>query len=196
MTKNEKLIQLKKLTDETVLSRHALFEHLGQQILDLSDQVAAVIGSGGKLLVAGNGGLAALGSLFVGERVNRVSATRNRQSLPALNLSADAAMITAAADQFGYEWIFARQIEGLGHKGDMFLALSTTGNPPNLVRAAQTAREKGVISAALIGGTGGKLQAIVDRPLVIPHGGRQRIREDQLYILDVLVEFIERDLCA
>lgn len=196
MTKNEKLIQLKKLTDETVLSRHALFEHLGQQILDLSDQVAAVIGSGGKLLVAGNGGLAALGSLFVGELVNRVSATRNRQSLPALNLSADAAMITAAADQFGYEWIFARQIEGLGHKGDMFLALSTTGNPPNLVRAAQTAREKGVISAALIGGTGGKLQAIVDRPLVIPHGGRQRIREDQLYILDVLVEFIERDLCA
>ena len=196
MTKNEKLIQLKKLTDETVLSRHALFEHLGQQILDLSDQVAAVIGSGGKLLVAGNGGLAALGSLFVGELVNRVSPTRNRQSLPALNLSADAAMITAAADQFGYEWIFARQIEGLGHKGDMFLALSTTGNPPNLVRAAQTAREKGVISAALIGGTGGKLQAIVDRPLVIPHGGRQRIREDQLYILDVLVEFIERDLCA
>lgn len=196
MTKNEKLIQLKKLTDETVLSRHALFEHLGQQILDLSDQIAAVIGSGGKLLVAGNGGLAAIGSLFVGELVTRVSPTRNRQSLPALTLSADAAMITAAADQFGYEWIFARQIEGLGHKGDMFLALSTTGNPPNLVRAAQTAREKGMISAALIGGTGGKLQAVVDRPLVIPHGGRQRIREDQLYILDVLVEFIERDLCA
>jgi D-sedoheptulose 7-phosphate isomerase len=105
-------------------------------------------------------------------------------------------MITAAADQFGYDWIFARQIEGLGHKGDMFLALSTTGNPPNLLRAAQTAREKGMISAALIGGTGGKLQGVVDRPLVIPHGGRQRIREDQLYILDVLVEFIERDLCA
>ena len=196
MTKNEKLIQLKKLTDDTVLSRHARFDHLGQQILDLSDQIAAVIGSGGKLLVAGNGGLAAIGSLFVGELVTRVSATRNRQSLPALTLSADAAMITAAADQFGYEWIFARQIEGIGHRGDMFLALSTTGNPPNLIRAAQTAREKGIISTALLGGTGGKLHTIVDRALIIPHAGRQRIREEQLYILHTLVEFVERDLCA
>jgi D-sedoheptulose 7-phosphate isomerase len=196
MTKNEKLLQLKKLTDESVLSRHALFDLLGQPILDLSDQIAAVIGSGGKLLVAGNGGLAAIGSLFVGELVTRVSATRNRQSLPALTLSADAAMITAAADQFGYEWIFARQIEGVGHRGDMLLALSTTGNPLNLIRAAQIAREMGMISAALLGGNGGKLRKAVDRPLIIPHAGRRRIREEQLYILHVLVEFIERDLCA
>jgi phosphoheptose isomerase len=195
MTQNEKLIQLRKLADETVLSRHALIEHLGTPILELSDQIAAVIGSGGKLLVAGNGGLAAIASLFAGELVNRMSVKRARQSLPALSLSADAAMLTAAADQFGYEWVFARQIEGIGHRGDMFIALSTTGNPPNLVRAVQTARDKGIISAALLGGTGGKLRTAVDRPLVIPHASRQRVREEQLFVLHVLVELIERDLC-
>jgi len=196
MTQNDKLILLKKISDDTVLSRRAMIERLDTPVLDLSDQIAAVIGSGGKLLVAGNGGLAAIASLFAGELINRVSVKRNRQSLPALSLSGDASMLTAAADQFGYEWVFARQIEGIGHRGDMLIALSTTGNPPNLIRAAQTAREKGMISAALLGGTGGKLKSLVDRPLIIPQTSRQRIREEQLFILHVLVELIERDLCA
>jgi len=196
MTQNDKLILLKKISDDTVLSRRAMIERLDTPVLDLSHQIAAVIGSGGKLLVAGNGGLAAIASLFAGELINRVSVKRNRQSLPALSLSGDASMLTAAADQFGYEWVFARQIEGIGHRGDMLIALSTTGNPPNLIRAAQTAREKGMISAALLGGTGGKLKSLVDRPLIIPQTSRQRIREEQLFILHVLVELIERDLCA
>ncbi|MBI5266336.1 MAG: SIS domain-containing protein [candidate division Zixibacteria bacterium] len=196
MTQNDKLVFLKKLSDETVLSRRAMIEGLGTPVLDLSDQIAAVIGSGGKLMVAGNGGLAAIASLFTGELINRVSDKRNRQSLPALSLSGDASMLTAAADQFGYEWVFARQIEGIGHRGDMFIALSTTGNPPNLVRAAQTARDKGIISAALLGGSGGKLKGLIDRPLIIPQTSRPRVREEQLFILHVLVELIERDLCA
>ena len=196
MNQPEKLAFLKKLTDETVLTRRAMIERLGTPVLDLSDQVAAVIGTGGKILVAGNGGLAAIASLFAGELINRVSVKRNRQSLPAISLSGDASMLTAAADEFGYDWVFARQIEGIGHKGDMFVALSTTGNPPNLIRAAHAAREKGMISAALLGGTGGKLKSLVDRPLIIPQTSRQRVREEQLFILHVLVELIERDLCA
>jgi phosphoheptose isomerase len=196
MTQNDKLILLKKLSDDTVLSRRAMIERLGTPVLDLSDQIEAVIGSGGKLLVAGNGGLAAIASLFAGELINRVSVKRIRQSLPALSLSGDASMLTAAADQFGYEWVFARQIEGIGHRGDMLIALSTTGNSPNLIRAAQSAREKGMISAALLGGTGGKLKSLVDRPLIIPQTSRQRVCEEQLFILHVLVELIERDLCA
>jgi D-sedoheptulose 7-phosphate isomerase len=196
MTQAEKLILLRKLADETILARHAVIDHLGTKILDLSDQIAAVIGSGGKLLVAGNGGLAALASLFVGELVNRISPVRNRQSLPALTLTADAAMITAAADQFGFEWVFARQIEGIGHRGDLLIVLSTDGNPPNLIRAAQTARDMGILSAGLLGGNGGKLQTLLDRPLVIPHTNRQRIREEHLFILHLLADLIERDLCA
>jgi D-sedoheptulose 7-phosphate isomerase len=189
MTQAEKLIVLRKLADETILARHAVIDHLGTKILDLSDQIAAVIGSGGKLLVAGNGGLAALATLFVGELVNRISPVRTRQSL-------DAAMITAAADQFGFEWVFARQIEGIGHRGDLLIVLSTDGNPPNLIRAAQTSRDMGILSAGLLGGNGGKLQTLLDRPLVIPHTNRQRIREEHLFILHLLAELIERDLCA
>jgi len=196
MSLQDALLHLKKQADQAGILRQAVVAQLGGQIYEMSTLVSGVIGSGGKILVAGNGGSATMASHFVAELVVRLTAARTRQSLPAIALSSDTAVVTAAANDFGYENIFARQIEGLGNRGDMLLALSTSGNSENLVRAVKTAKDKNILTTALLGGNGGKLAKMIERPLVVPHPSTQAVQEEHLFILHQLVEMIEKDLFA
>jgi len=156
--------------------------------------ISGVIGSGGKLMIAGNGGSAADASHFAAEMIVRLAAERNRQALPAIALCTDSSVLTAAGNDYGFENIFARQVEGLGHKGDMLLAISTSGNSPNLVKAVHIARDMGLLTAGLLGREGGKLVSLVDRALIIPHPSTQRIQEEHIFIIHLLVELVEGDL--
>lgn len=194
MSKEERFLKLKKLAEETTILRKSMVEQLGPEIIDLAAVISGVIGSGGKLMLAGNGGSAADASHFAAEMIVRLSSERNRQSLPAIALTTDTCILTAAANDFGFENIFARQVEGLGHKGDMLLVISTSGNSVNLIKAVQTAKGSGIISVGLLGGNGGKLAKSVDRALVIPHPSTQRIQEEHIFIIHTLVELIESDL--
>ena len=196
MKLQEALLHLKKQADQSVILRQAVVSQLGGQIYEMSTVISGVIGSGGKLLVAGNGGSAAMASHFVAELVVRLTAERTRQSLPAIALASDMAVVTASANDFGYENIFARQVEGLGNKGDMLLSLSTSGNSENLIRAVKTAKEKNILTTALLGGSGGKLAGMIERPLTVPHPSTQAVQEEHLFILHQLVEMIEKDLFA
>jgi D-sedoheptulose 7-phosphate isomerase len=194
MNDEQKLVRLRKLAEESAILRKSVVEQLGSKILETAALISGVIGSGGKLLIAGNGGSAADSSHFAGELIVRLSSERNRQSLPAIALSADPVIMTAASNDYGFENVFARQVEGLGSKGDMLFLLSTSGNSPNLVRAAQAAHERGMITVALLGGNGGRLAKIVERALIIPHPSTQRIQEEHIFIIHHLVELIESDL--
>lgn len=194
MNNEKKLLYLNKLADDSGLLRKRVASELGQQILDLAAVISGVIGAGGKILVAGNGGSAAESSHMVTELIVRLTAKRNRQSLPAISLSSDPSVITAAANDYGFENIFSRQVEGLGKKGDLLLVLSTSGNSANLINAARVAREKELLTAALLGGNGGKIVNLVDRAIVIPHDSTQRIQEEHLFLIHFLVETIEGDL--
>ncbi len=196
MNQQEELFQLKKLAEESAILRQAVIEQLGTQILDIAHLISGVIGAGGKILLAGNGGFAASASHLAAELMVRLSAERNRQSLPAVALCIDPSVMTAAANDYGFENIFARQVEGLGQKGDMLIVMSTSGNSPNLVKAAKTAHDRGMITVACLGGTGGRLRKIVQRTLLVPHVSTQRIQEEHLFIMHLLVELVERDLCA
>jgi len=109
-------------------------------------------------------------------------------------LTADTAVLTAAANDFGFENVFARQVEGIGQKGDMLILLSTSGNSPNLIKAVDTAKRLGIITAGLLGNSGGKLAKAVDRALVIPHPSTQRVQEEHIFIIHTLVELVEGDL--
>jgi D-sedoheptulose 7-phosphate isomerase len=191
---NDRISYLKEASSQGVILRKALVESLGTKIIELADIISGVLGSGRKLLLAGNGGSAADASHFAGEMVVRLSGDRNRQALPAIALCVDPAVMTAAANDYGFEQMFSRQVEALGQKGDMFFAISTSGNSPNLIRAAHTAREKGLLTAGLLGNTGGKLFEIVDRPIVVPHPSTQRVQEEHIFIIHMLVEFVEQDL--
>ncbi len=189
-----RLTRIIKLAEESALLRKVMIEKLGPEIIDLAAIISGVIGSGGKLLLAGNGGSAAEASHFAGEMIVRLSSERNRQSLPAIALNTDTAILTAAANDYGFENIFARQIEGLGHKGDMLLVISTSGNSPNLIKAAQTAKSLKILTAGLLGSDGGKLAKMIDRPLIVPHPSTQRAQEEHIFIIHTLVELIEGDL--
>ncbi|MBU2652581.1 MAG: SIS domain-containing protein [Bacteroidetes bacterium] len=185
---------LRKQAEQSAVLRKAVIEDLGQQVLDMAAVISGVIGAGGKLLLCGNGGSAADASHFAGEMIVRLTAERNRQSLPALALNADTIVMTAAANDYGFENVFARQVEGLGHKGDMLFVISTSGNSANLIKAVQAARERGMLTAGLLGGKGGRLAPMVDRALIIPHTSTQRIQEEHIFLIHVLVELVESGL--
>ena len=101
-----------------------------------------------------------------------------------------------AANDYGYDKVFARQVEGLGQKGDMLFVMSTSGNSPNLLEAVRVAHQKGMITTGLLGGNGGKLGKSVERALIIPHTSTQRIQEEHLFAVHSLVEMVESDLFA
>jgi phosphoheptose isomerase len=194
MNKQQKLDRIKRTTDESMILRRSLITEISEEIVVISDLLAGVIGSGGKILVAGTGEQGALASHFAAELLLRSSAERSRQPLPAIPLSSDATIVTAATSDLGVKEMFVRQIEGLGHKNDLLVLLSGTGEEAPLIRAAQVARERNLISMALIGHNGGRLRFAVDRPILIPHNSPQRILEEQTFVLHLLTDLIESDL--
>jgi D-sedoheptulose 7-phosphate isomerase len=196
MSKDEKLMQLIKQANDSAILRKAVMAQVGNELIETANQISGVIGSGGKVLLAGNGGSASQASHFAAEMIVRLTGERNRQSLPAIALAVDPSVVTAAANDFGYENVFARQVEGLGNKGDLLVVLSTSGNSANLIKAVQTAREKHILTLALLGGNGGKLKGMVDRSLIVPHVSTQRIQEEHLFMIHLLVELVEKDLFA
>lgn len=194
MKNDDKLEWLRKIADETTILRKSIVDDLGQQIVDLANLISGIIGSGGKLLIAGNGGSAADSSHFAGEMIVRLSSDNNRQALPAIALSADTSVLTAAANDYGFENVFSRQVEGLAKKGDMLFVISTSGNSQNLIKAVKTARDMGVITIGLLGASGGQLLSLVERAIIIPHPSTQRIQEEHIFIIHNLVALIESDL--
>jgi len=194
MSKEKKIVYLKKVANEAARLRKIVMEQTAKKLLDISAVIAGVLGSGGKILIAGNGGSATDASHFAGEMVVRLSAQKNRQALSALALTTDSAIITACGNDYGFEHIFARQVEGLGNKGDMLFVISTSGNSSNLIKAVQIAHEKGLLTVGLLGNDGGKLGKMIERKIVIPHSSTQRIQEEHIFIIHLLVELVESDL--
>lgn len=206
MTRQEKLTRLKKVAEESLILRQAVIEQTGTQLVELADLMAGVIGSGRKIMLAGNGAQALLASQFALDLVVRLGSSKARQALPVISLSADSSVLTAAAEDFGADEVFARQIEALGKQGDLLIVLASSGTSRNLLRAIQTAQEKGVLTFGFVGGavggtggtgrTSGRLLTALDRAVVIPHTVRQRVQEEQLFLLHLVAELVESDLVA
>src|SRR6202044_3090781 len=134
--------------------------------------------AGRKLLVAGNGGSAADAQHLVAEFVVRLSA--NRPALRAIALTTDSSILTAAGNDFGFDQIFARQIEALGQPGDVFLGISTSGNSPNILNALHQARKQDVTTIAFSGSGGGKMRDLCDHNVIIPSTTTMNIQESHL----------------
>lgn len=195
MNTTQKLERFRRHAEESVLLRRMVIERLGEQILECSNLIAGVIGSGGKILLAGNGESASAASHFATQLLIRLRSEHMRQSLPAIALSSDSSVLTAAAE-LGLKEIFARQIEGLGHKGDLLIVIATSDDSESLTRAIQVARGRGMLTIGLLGGNGVRIANAVDRALVIPHPSTQRVQEEHIFLIHLLVELIETDLFA
>jgi D-sedoheptulose 7-phosphate isomerase len=148
--------------------------------------------SGHKLLIAGNGGSAADAQHLAGELVSRFYF--DRPALPAIALTTDTSVLTAIGNDYGYADVFARQIAGLGQPGDVFIAISTSGNSPNILKALTTARDKGLVAVGLTGRHGGSMKALCDLCLCAPSDVTPRIQECHLIIEHALCAQIEQAL--
>jgi D-sedoheptulose 7-phosphate isomerase len=154
----------------------------------------ACVQRGGKILFFGNGGSATQAQHFAAELVVRISASR--AALPAIALAADSAILTAAGNDFGFETIFSRQIEAIGLKGDLAVGLSTSGNSPNVVKALDSARSRGLSTAALLGSEGGAAAKASDISIIVPSRATARIQEMHLVLGHMLCTGLERAVAS
>lgn len=149
----------------------------------------ACLCAGGKILACGNGGSAADAQHLAAELVGRFR--EERRALAAIALTADTALLTALGNDYGYERVFARQVEGLAQRGDVLMAFSTSGNSPNVVQAAQTARRLGCTVVGFTGARGGELAGHADVLLKAPSNTVARIQEVHTLCIHVLCESLD-----
>lgn len=154
--------------------------------------IAECLRKGNKVLVFGNGGSAADAQHFAAELVGRFG--RDRAPLPAVALTTDTSILTAVANDYGFEEVFVRQVRALGHEGDIVIAMSTSGRSPNVIRAAGAARAAGAVTVALTGGDGGELATLADIAIVVPSSETARIQEVHLAVVHILCELVESSL--
>jgi D-sedoheptulose 7-phosphate isomerase len=149
------------------------------------------IKNGGKILLCGNGGSAADSQHIAAEIVGRFQ--KERKGLPSIALTTDTSILTSVGNDYGYDYIFARQVEALCTPKDVLIGLTTSGNSANVVRAIETANEIGAVTIGLTGGTGGKMNALCTHNIVVPSSVTARIQEAHIFIGHCLCEIIESD---
>jgi D-sedoheptulose 7-phosphate isomerase len=153
-------------------------ESISDTVVTIARLTAQALKSGNKLLVAGNGGSAADAQHLVAEFVVRLS--ENRAALRAIALTTDTSILTACGNDFGFDQVFARQIEALGQPGDIFLGISTSGNSPNLLNALHQARKQDLTTIGFSGSGGGKMRDLCDHNVIIPSTVTMNIQESHL----------------
>ena len=145
-----------------------------------------------KTILAGNGGSAADAQHIAAELVGRYGF--DRPSIPSLALTTDTSNLTAIGNDYGYDQVFSRQLEGMGQKGDIFFGISTSGNSQNIINAFASAKKKGITTVALVGRDGGKMAQMADIALVVPSDSTPRIQESHILIGHIICDIIEKEL--
>jgi D-sedoheptulose 7-phosphate isomerase len=182
--------QIRQQLEDSARVKKSFSDQLIQRIATFAEKSAAALKSGGKVVFFGNGGSAADAIHLSAELVVRLRATR--PGLPSLALTANPSVLTAAANDFGFEQIFARQIESLVAANDVLVALSTSGNSPNILRGVEAGRARRAYLVALTGETGGALASNVDLLLNVPSQDPQRIQESHITIGHISCSLIEQ----
>jgi D-sedoheptulose 7-phosphate isomerase len=177
--------RLSRLLDEFFMDKGKIFEAAATDCL-------RSLRTGGKILVFGNGGSAAEAQHFAAELVNRF--LKNRPALRAVALSTDTSVLTSIGNDSGFDRVFSRQVEALAEKGDVALALSTSGNSPNVINALKAAKKKKLVTIAMTGKGGGKMARLPDHLLDVASSETPRIQEAHLFLLHLLAEEIENKL--
>ena len=175
--------------EETTRTLKALAD-IRPAIDQASKLILETLKSGGKLLVAGNGGSAAEAAHFATELTGRYA--KNRKALPALALSADGSLLTCISNDYGFDQVFSRQIEGLAKPGDLVVVLTSSGNSANIIAALNTAKNQGVKSLAFLGRGGGKAKGLATCELIIPGQSGAAAQEAHLFLIHHFCELIDQ----
>lgn len=160
-------------------------------IAEAAERCKTALKSGGKVLFCGNGGSAADSQHLAAEFIGRFQ--KERRSLAAVALTVDTSALTAIANDYGYDEVFARQVEGLGRSGDVLIGISTSGNSANVVKAVEMARDIGMHTIAFTGEGGGKLKDLCDLTFAVPSRVTARVQEMHIMAGHILCELVEED---
>jgi phosphoheptose isomerase len=186
----EALRAVERVLDDAAALHRQVREQSLDAVAQAADAIAAAYRSGGKVLAFGNGGSAADAQHFAAELVGRFE--RDRAGMAAVALTTDACVLTSVANDYGFDRVFARQIEALGRPGDVAVAISTSGASPNVVAAAREAASRGLRTVALTGRDGGVLGSLVEVHINVPHDVTCRVQEVHMTLLHAICEIVER----
>lgn len=167
-------------------------DELLNKIVDVAQKCVELYKGDKKTILAGNGGSAADAQHIAAELVGRYGF--DRPSIPSLALTTDTSNLTAIGNDYGYDQIFSRQLEGMGQEGDIFIGISTSGNSKNLINAFEVAKKKNILSIALVGKDGGDMAKQADIALVVPSNSTPRIQESHILIGHILCDIIEKEI--
>jgi D-sedoheptulose 7-phosphate isomerase len=184
--------RIRKTARESIETKQSFFDANSELVARAAELIIDSIKSGGKILVFGNGGSAADAQHIAAELVNKL--TVDRPPIAAIALTTDTSILTSVGNDTTFDDLFARQVRALGRSGDIALAISTSGNSPNVLRAVEASRVLGIKTIALAGRDGGKLAEAVDLALVVRANSTQRIQETHITIGHILCEIVESAL--
>ena len=161
-------------------------------IEEVAKKCVALYKTDKKTILAGNGGSAADAQHIAAELVGRYGF--DRPSIPSLALTTDTSNLTAIGNDYGYDQVFSRQLEGMGQEGDIFIGISTSGNSVNIIKAFESAKKKNIMTVALTGRDGGEMAKMADISLIVPSDATPRIQESHILIGHILCDIIEKEI--
>jgi D-sedoheptulose 7-phosphate isomerase len=169
-----------------------LDSELHDSLTEVAMQIVKSLHAGGKLLLCGNGGSAADAQHLAAEFTGRY--LKERRALPALALSVNSSSVTAIGNDYGFDLVFARQLEALGKEGDVVMGISTSGNSRNVIRALEVAKSKAIYAVALTGASGGAMKCLADCAICVPSDETPRIQECHILVGHIICEIVEEAL--
>ena len=186
------MIQCEMLSHQAVIAK--TIESLQSHVYTACIIATEALKNGHKILLCGNGGSAADAQHIAAELVGRYGF--DRASLPSLSLTTDTSNLTAIGNDYGYDKVFSRQLEGMGQRGDLFIGISTSGNSQNIINAFEVAKQKGITTVALVGRDGGMMAKMADMAIVVPSESTPRIQESHILIGHIICDIIEKEIFA
>lgn len=183
---------VRALLEESARVKRLVAEELAEEIARAAARVAEAFAADRRVLLFGNGGSAADAQHLAAEWTGRLG--RERRGLPAIALSANTSDLTALGNDYGFERVFARQVEAHGREGDVAIGISTSGNSPNVQAAVEEAARRGLRTIGLLGKKGGTLRGAVELALVVPSDDTQRVQESHIAIGHAIAEVVDRTL--
>ena len=184
--------RIHSIFEESIRVKQDTLKDNAEKIAQTVQAVIDTFRSGGKIFFCGNGGSAADSQHIAAEFIGRFQ--KERRSLPAIALTTDSSILTALGNDYGYDVVFARQIEGLGKSGDLLFGISTSGNSKNVIEAVKKAKSMGIKTVSLTGGSGGELAKLTDINLNVPSKSTARIQESHLCMEHTICDLVEEEM--
>ena len=185
--------RIKDIFLESIHIKEELLRNNISQIIEIAKLVIDALKKGGKVIIFGNGGSASDSQHIAAELVGRFK--KDRAALPAIALTVNTSILTAIANDYGFEAVFSRQVEALGAKNDVAIGISTSGKAKNVIAAIRQATKMGLKTAILTGGDGGELAKQADVSLIVPSSVTARIQEAHITVGHIICELVEDALC-